>query len=74
MRTRKEIESDHKGFDALALEVLLDIRELLKPVEHIEIIEQLPFSEPPVEEQLVEEKLVKPKIRRKRRVTKKKIK
>ena len=33
MRKRAEIENDSKPYDHLALEVLLDIRDLLKPVE-----------------------------------------
>ena len=33
MRSRPEIERDTKGYDRLALEVLLDIRALLQPVK-----------------------------------------
>ena len=33
MRSRLDIEHDHKGFDFLSLEVLLDIRELLRKDE-----------------------------------------
>ena len=31
MRGRKDIEGDHAGYEKLTLEVLLDIRDLLKP-------------------------------------------
>ena len=31
MRTRKEILQDHNSYNVLTLEVLLDIRDLLKP-------------------------------------------
>jgi hypothetical protein len=30
MRSKKEIENDHRNYEPLMLEVLLDIRELLK--------------------------------------------
>ena len=31
MRSRSEVEGDHRGYEHLQLEVLLDIRDLLSP-------------------------------------------
>jgi len=33
MRARKEVENDPKSYDQLYFEILLDIRDLLKPKE-----------------------------------------
>lgn len=76
MRDKHDILTDGTKREILILEVLLDIRDLLKPVEPLEIIEQLPFSEPPIEEQeaeaiVAESEPVKPKVKRKRRVKRK---
>ncbi len=41
MRTRKEIETDHREYDVLTLEVLLDIRDLVIALQPITIAQEV---------------------------------
>ena len=62
MRSRQEIEKDPRNFDALTLEILLDIRELLRKDIPEEVKEEAPLY--------ISDK--EPKPRKKRKIKKRK--